>query len=101
MPSSFYLDSVGYVSDRVLARLNKVTSLMMESGLNHFYVSLTRFRRNFLERSFLDEEYDDFHALTIDQLRRPMILVLCLWMVALIIFIIEILIIKYRSRNRR
>lgn len=101
VPSTFYLNSVGYVSDRLLTRINKFTSSVMQSGINRFYVSYTRFKRNILERAYLDDENDNFHALTADQLKRPMILVFCLWGVALIVFIAEIAVSKYRNRNRR
>lgn len=73
---------------------------MMESGLYQFYTTLAAFKLKLMERSFWsddDDDDDDMQALTVQQLKRPMILLFCLWAVAKAIFIAEMIVSKFNK----
>lgn len=99
--SRFYLVSDHYVSDLMLEKIDQTTSSMMESGLHAFYLSLTAFKQKCIEHLYLSQTDDDFRALTSGQLRRPMIFIFGLWSIAIIFFIAEIIILKWKNRGRR
>lgn len=86
-----------YVSKRTLAKVDKVTSSMMENGLHKFYTSFTAFKRQLFEWSKFSTEDDLEHALTMEQLWRPMILIFWLWGMALVAWIAEILIRRWKN----
>lgn len=74
---------------------------MIESGLYAFYMSLNSFKQQYMERIYLSETDDEFRALTVEQLKRPMLLVFALWTVAVIVLIVEHIISKWNNwRNR-
>lgn len=50
---------------------------MIESGLAHFYSSLAKFQISL--DYHMSQEDDDIQALSIQQLKKPMILIFCLW----------------------
>lgn len=86
----------------MLKKINKATSSIAENGLHQFYDSFIAFQRNFIERDHLKQQDEDIQALTVEQLRRPMILVFFLWGVAIVIRIAEIIAIKWRHwRNHQ
>lgn len=70
---------------------------MMESGFYQFYISLADFMEKFVQRA--EEMYldDDFQALSMDQLRRPMIIFISLYAMAIIVFILEIIVVKLKA----
>lgn len=81
-----------------MENIDEATNLMIESGLHQFYTSFTDFKRKLTERHDVikpDEDGDDVQAMTLEQLRRPMILTLCLCGVAAVILIVEILVVKW------
>lgn len=101
--SPFYLESDHYVSNRLLDRIDKMTSSMMESGLHAFYMSLNSFKQQFFERAYFSQTDDEFRALTTQQLKRPMILIFGLWVLAVVVFMGEVCVIRWnqwRGRNR-
>lgn len=74
----------------------------MAIGLHEFYSSFCDFKQKLIERTLLKDKSDDYRALAMDQLIRPVIALLCLCGAATIIFIAEILLFKWkRFRNRR
>lgn len=88
-------------------RCNKLAILLKKrsfcpgtGGLLKFYTSFTLFKRQFIDRAYVvfNSEEDD-QALTMEQLKRPMILIVCLWGMSIMIWIAEIII--YRWKNRR
>lgn len=98
--SQFFLESDHYVPERVINKLDKTTSSMMENGLHEFYLSLAIFKQKLIDRAYLEQIDDDFKALTAEQLKRPMIVLSYLLGVAMIIFITECIISKWKHRNR-
>lgn len=101
MNTQFYLQSNHYVPDRMLKNIDKTTSLMMESGLHQLYTSMTDFKQKLVDRVYAIVESEDFRALTMEQLKRPLILLFCLWGVALIVFIAETIASKWELGNRK
>lgn len=83
------LESEYYVSSQTIQRIDKMTSLMMESGLNRYFQSFGEFKEKFFERSFAKEKNNEFQALNVVQLKRPAIFILCMYGITLIIFLIE------------
>lgn len=75
---------------------------MMQSGLYRFYTSLADYDRKIIEEEYLaankdDEDEDDLQALTIEQLKRPLMLLLSLCGIVMVIFIGEILVFKWNN----
>lgn len=98
--TQFYLESENYVPDRMMKKIDKATSSFVENGLRQFYESLVDFRQKLIDRVHLSQLDDDIQALTFEQLRRPMILVFCLWGITIIILILEIFISKWNASRR-
>lgn len=96
----FILQSDHYVPDRMLKEIDNVTVSMMESGLIHLYRSLATFKQKLVDRAFTIANVDNFRALTMEQLNRPLVLLFCLWGAAMIVFVIETIIFKWKVYNR-
>lgn len=87
----------GYASERTLKKIDKVTSSMMSSGLYQFYISFAEYKQKLAERvKSAQDEDDNFRALTMDQLKRPMLFIFGLWSLAVVIFIMEHIISKWK-----
>lgn len=82
-----------------------MTSSIMENGIQRFYTSLTSFQRKLFARAFQtaeDEDEDgDYRALSMTQLKRPMMLIFGLWVIAICIFCAEIALSKCMCRILR
>lgn len=93
-----------HVPERVLQKIDKTTSAMMESGLYPFYSSFSEFLSEFRMKQILNDDADDAYALTMEHLKIPLVIYLSLISFAFIIFIIELIVYKvkkiYRQRNR-
>lgn len=97
--SPFFLESDHYIADRTMKMIDKTTSSMMENGLFKFYTSLASFKQKFIERNSQHE--NDFQALSMNELKRPMKLLLGLCAFATFIFLFEFAISKWRNwRNQ-
>lgn len=104
MSSSYYLGSDHYVPERIASKIDSATSSFIENGLYKFYKSLDKFTQKLskrMESSQTDD--DDIQALSMEQLKRPMIFISCLWGLAMVLFIGEFIIFKLRQwqENRR
>lgn len=73
---------------------------MVENGLHEFYLSLAIFKQKLIDRAYSEQVDDDFKALTVEQLRRPMKHLFYLWGMVMIVFITEYIISKWKHRNR-
>lgn len=87
--------------------IDKVTSSMAEHGFYQFYRSFMEFRFKYdgekirLASRIIDE-IDSLDSITIEQLRKPIIIVLYLNGISTIIFIAEFLIFnRLKWRNRK
>lgn len=99
--SQFFLESDNVVSQRTLQTIDKATSSMMENGFYRFYISIASFTQQLIEREYLEQNEEEFQALTVDQLKRPLMLLFALFGVSVIVFIIEHIISKWNSYVRR
>lgn len=95
--SQFALDSNHYVTERLVRKIDGLTSLMIENGLNEYFASMDAFKRNFHDMKYSRVKDEEFKELTIDQLKRPMILMVGLLIFATVIFIIQIIVSKLKS----
>lgn len=77
-----------------------MTASMMESGLIQLYKSLATFKQKLIDRAFTIANVDNFRALTMEQLERPLILLSCIWVAAIIVFIVEVIIFKWKVYSR-
>lgn len=88
-----------YVPDRMLKKIDQTTSSIMENGLSQFFSSFTAIKRKLIERATLGTVNDnEFQALSVEQLKRPMILLFGICAAATILLIAEIII--FRCSNR-
>lgn len=106
----YYLESDHIAPKRIIDRIDKVTNSLMENGLYKFYASKAEFslkllmRRNDINLGLYGDNHDDdddFHPLTMQQMLRVMFILLSLQGIAILIFIGEILIFKWRERRLR
>lgn len=79
---------------------------MIESGIYNFYDGIAdkTVKRSIVSTWEDDDHYDELLGLTGEQMKRPMIMVLIFFGVAIIIFILEIILFKFniwRAQNRR
>lgn len=65
--------------------------------MHQFYSSFTKFQRQLFVRAFVTPDEDDSRALSMGQLKRPMIVLLGLWGVAVIVFVAEKVMTKWRN----
>lgn len=93
------MQSDHYVPERMLNKIDKMTNSMMENGMNQFYLSFTTFQRKLFGRAFVKPDEDDSQALSMSQLKRPMIVLLGLLGVAVIVFVAEKVMSKWRNRR--
>lgn len=87
-----------YVPNTVLKSIDRKSSLMMSSGLHHFYTKYSEFMMEMRSKIEHREENDEeSQALTMEQLQRPLVVIFYLWGGSLGIFIIEILIYHFKK----
>lgn len=100
MGNRFHLESSHYVPERVLRKIDETTYSMMEHGFYQFYLSLAEFKEKFVQRVEQMHLDDDFSALSMDQLQRPLKILFCLWGLAAVILVLEIIVSKWKHHNR-
>lgn len=99
----YKLTSDRYISERMIAKIDKVTNSMAEQGFYQFYHSISDFSQKWVFGKF-DKDEVDLQSITIEQLRRPIMIILLLNGIASILFVAEILIfkwLKWRNREQR
>lgn len=111
VPNSNYLESDQYIPERIKDKINRKTNFIMENGLEEFFSSFSSFSENLQnnmspldedgDRDYYDDDddADDIQALTVENLRGPMIMVLCLSAFSCFIFLIEILVFELKKRR--
>lgn len=87
--------TANYVPDRLLEKINRLTASMMESGLYDFYTSMAEFDRHLRLKDLEIDEDDELKPLTFDHMKRVMILFLFLIGIAVIVFILEVYLLKW------
>lgn len=88
-----------YIPERMKKDINKATNSMIESGLQRFYRSFTKFLTELRGYRFLKNTEDDPRALTVEQLWGPLILSVYILCFATIILVIEIIVFKLKQRR--
>lgn len=86
----------------MMEKIDQISSSMMENGMYEYFGSLLEFKQNLLLRnSDVYEGYefnvkDDFiRPFTMEQLKRPIELILFFYGLAILIFLIEIIVHKW------
>lgn len=87
----------------MLAKIEKVTNSMAEYGFHEYCQSISEFTLNWyakdIERSMENSNVDnDLQPITIEQLQKPIIIVLSLNGIATITFFAEVILFKFYSR---
>lgn len=94
-----------FISERMIAKIDKVTSSMSEHGFYQFYDSYMQFILNSMLQKYAQtagaiKGEMDLQSITIEQLRKLIVIVLCLNGIAALLFVVEILAYKWlRWRN--
>lgn len=95
------------ISERTINKIDKVSSSMAEHGFYQFYQSLVDFQQNWMvvEVGMIThkDNYEvNLEPITIEQLKKPIIIALCLNGIATILFVAEICVYKWLQwRNRK
>lgn len=97
--SQFVLESNHYVTERLLKKIDRLTSSMIENGLHQYFAATDAFKRNFHDIEYSNVKDEEFKELTIDQLKRPMILMVGLVILATVILIIQIIVFKLKGSH--
>lgn len=104
----FYLATDSYVPDRLTNKINRITSSIMENGLYHYYekkqkdlVTKWSYTLKVLTGNNEDEDYDKLVPMSLEQMKRVMLFILCTYGFATIIFFAEIFIFWWNKRLNR
>lgn len=96
----YYLKSSQYVSDRVLKMVDDTSNSMVESGIHQFYKTFGAFNHHFITvKHSNQDENEEFSALNMQQIQRLLILFICFWAFASLIFIGEMVVVKVMRRS--
>ena len=104
---TYYLENDGYVPTRMIDRIDKVTSSVMENGYYQFHKSIADFKLKLRARMLeiqnpmhtSDDDEDDFQPLTYENMRIPFMFLLYMYGLAVIVFFGEILYSKWTNRR--
>lgn len=91
------LEAYRLVPEREIKKIDDTTSKMMENGLYQFYKYFSEYLLQLHHRTLSNENDDEIQVLTMDQLKRPMMVILGLWGLAMAIFIMEHIIRKWKE----
>lgn len=89
--SPHFLESAYYIPERILKRFDELAEYLIENGLQQFYMSFGAFKQKLMQQEPEDGEIDNEHALTMEQLKTPLIIYACLLGISSIVFVIEII----------
>lgn len=83
----------------MLQKINKAISSIMENGLFQFYTNFGAFQEKLDAREILGDEAPIFQPVPLESLQRPIKLILCLYGVALCLFLMEMMVHKWKNRK--
>lgn len=94
----YYMAGSQDVPEHIKMKVEKATSSMIESGFYQFYEGFAMFITKLLAKNLpsIEADDDEWRALTVDNLKAPLIFCLCLMGFAWFVFILEILIHKIK-----
>lgn len=95
------MDRNHLVSERMKEKIDRTTSLLMETGINRFYESFNTFLEKHRAQKLVREEEDDSQALTAGELRVPLTFCSYLLGFALSILLLELIMHKLIMRRNR
>lgn len=100
----YYLVDGCYVPARMIDRIDKVTSSLMENGFYQFYASKIDFEQKLGMRSIrmeynINDDDDDLEPLLFEQMRIPLSFLFCMAGISVVVLIGEILHSKWRKRR--
>lgn len=101
LPSAFNLQSTEYVPQRMVQQINKAVVSMIESGLFKFYTSFTVFMEGFIVDKFNQMQENGAVALTMDQMKIPLIICFVLLVLASALLAIEITVYRVKIWSNR
>lgn len=97
----FYILSISHIPIRIRKKIDKLTSVIMESGIHEHFQSLKVFDQT-MDGLIKPEFHAVLEPITIEEMIRPMILICGLWIASILVFIKEIIVHKWIIwRNRR
>lgn len=100
MQSQYFLESDHHPSDRTVEKIDRITAEMLENGLYRFYLSMAAYKQQLNKRAYLSQNTDNHAmALTLDQMKRPLIIYLSVLATAMIIFVIEQVVLRKIVRH--
>lgn len=98
--SQYFLESDHHPSDRTVEKIDRITAEMLENGLYRFYLSMATYKQQLNKRAYLSQNTDNHAmALTLDQMKRPLIIYLSVLATAMIIFVIEQVVLRKIVRH--
>lgn len=95
----YHLTSENYISDQMKQKINRITSIMMENGIHQQIQSYNHWA-HVIGICGANEEVD-LITFTLEQLKRPMMLIISLWTFTALIFIAEISVHKWINWRKR
>lgn len=86
----YFLSSESYVPDRLLKKIDKATSSMVENGLSGFYRDFMRNIKHIRKFAADYNENTDYEAVQMKNMIRPLLIHFVFLGMALVLFILEI-----------
>lgn len=100
--SPYYINSNEYVPERVIEKIYKSTSSIMENGLNQFYESYSAFLFKLRGRTVIgdDIKHKTIYAHSVS-MQGPLIMYLFNLILSLVVFMVEVIIHVITQRHHR
>lgn len=95
--AQYFIQSDHYVPESTKMKIDQTTSSMMEYGFHRFYLSFAAYKEKLSDRLRPSSDDDDFRPLTIEQLKRPLVVILYIMMMSAVIFVAEVVISKCKK----
>lgn len=96
MQTSYYVTSDQYIPERMKAKIDKSTIAMTENGLHRFYSGFAEFVRDLRAAIILKIENETLHALSMNDLKAPLMFCSYLFGFACFIALVEVIIYHVR-----
>lgn len=101
LPDHYFLTSDRYVSKRIIAEINKITSSMMENGFYTFYESFGAFVLSLRGKNSSKEDSEEFLPLTLHHMTAPLQIMANKVAFAIFALLAERIISRFRQRRNQ